>query len=1256
MHHSVFVWLAAVALGLVYGHNTLFDGYELSMTGYHLCAGNQTTDLSSVLSYQTSYIQRRSCGGWLPWRTCEVTLYRVAYRSHIIRTHREVTQCCAGYEQVGSYCALPLNSSAEFTAKPGSCPEAVPGSPCGSQPQCGWDTDCPGWQKCCLAAGGFFCTDPPPPAEQGWCLNASITVKMTYQQMVSTEGGMLNHTRLLHSVVTGALNSSDISVHHVRSWSAGPLTTSSSLLIGSPSALVLADVFSRLQALLKHIEEVVAVIVEDMDECVHRELSKCPPQSVCVNTEGSYVCRPDEHCRNTTSEPPPRQTMPSYPSVTTESLQNFTCRIRSPSPPSSSLDAVPEITSISPFNITSSSFCVSWTVAPQSAVTFRVTILQRSLELRGWETAETEIEVNQLQAGVLYRVCVTPHACGVPGTMVEIHVKTDAQTLQAVARLTNVQFTMSLLDSESPEYKNLSQSIQTEILQSLPPDVQALVDSGKVRIVITGFSAGSVVVNFAIVFVPNASQDIMEVSHSVMASLQNSSRYTVDSNGTSVQDLDECLSGDVDCSSEAECVNTWGGKRIILILNNYRLLFKKLFKNVRSKKIYVYTIYANIIISFFSSALNVNSSVSSLPPSITSTQSTYAPRLSTDTSHVTTPSVTFTTDETYPTTMIIHTPITEGLIIPSEPVTNTSNGGLSDNQMTSDSFHTTPLDTTTAAIPTRKTTSHSSTISSGVSTPYISDITITTATINSTTTSSVSYSESMTNSVGNPATLNIVTANLTTTQTNANPTLTHSISPATTTSTHPTSTTSKAVVTTVPVMTTTSSTTKATVANEPVMTTTSSKTKATVANTPVMTTTSSTTKATVANTPVMTTTSSTTKATVTNALASTTTSFSTKAIVTDAQISPDLSSTSQPIQVISQLMSITVECKAGYMSVNVDRDFLRDKHIPEDTLYLGLSECGVNGGNASHVQLVAAWDECDTVLLSNSTDNTVQVMLYNNISSYTWPDGSVSTPSARLQVPIQCSYMKNVIISAGYSPLVYDMIKDVVQGSGSFQVAVRLLNGSTPLPENYTLSPDEEVVVEVSVNSTLSQIKVVLNRCWATPTRDPSGPVEYVFLENGCPLPNSYTTVLQNGNDSRALLAIRIFSFVDLDILYLHCQIQICFKIGESSCRPVRLFSWAVQALHLQDVNRLLTNSSWRVQLGLLAHHLSLALHLSPEEAVAQQRDTLRIVGFSLLGVGLGLLSLGGLVGALIYRRRIGTYNFSFKPRPESFTYHVFDT
>ena len=83
------------------------------------------------------------------------------------------------------------------------------------------------------------------------------------------------------------------------------------------------------------------------------------------------------------------------------------------------------------------------------------------------------------------------------------------------------------------------------------------------------------------------------------------------------------------------------------------------------------------------------------------------------------------------------------------------------------------------------------------------------------------------------------------------------------------------------------------------------------------------------------------------------------------------------------------------MSVNVDRDFLRDKHIPEDTLYLGLSECGVNGGNASHVQLVAAWDECDTVLLS------VRPMTSYSISCD--QDGGLSVLPLRARSTWKCS-------------------------------------------------------------------------------------------------------------------------------------------------------------------------------------------------------------------------------------------------------------
>lgn len=78
----------------------------------------------------------------------------------------------------------------------------------------------------------------------------------------------------------------------------------------------------------------------------------------------------------------------------------------------------------------------------------------------------------------------------------------------------------------------------------------------------------------------------------------------------------------------------------------------------------------------------------------------------------------------------------------------------------------------------------------------------------------------------------------------------------------------------------------------------------------------------------------------------------------------------------------------------------------------------------------------------------------------------------------------------------YDMISDVITGSGSFQVTVQLMNGTVPLPYNYSLSPEEAVVVDVSLNTSSEQIKVVINKCWATPTPNPEDTYSHIFLEN----------------------------------------------------------------------------------------------------------------------------------------------------------------
>uniref|UniRef100_A0A671LES0 ZP domain-containing protein n=1 Tax=Sinocyclocheilus anshuiensis TaxID=1608454 RepID=A0A671LES0_9TELE len=233
---------------------------------------------------------------------------------------------------------------------------------------------------------------------------------------------------------------------------------------------------------------------------------------------------------------------------------------------------------------------------------------------------------------------------------------------------------------------------------------------------------------------------------------------------------------------------------------------------------------------------------------------------------------------------------------------------------------------------------------------------------------------------------------------------------------------------------------------------------------------------------------------------------------------------------------VAVECIPGYVTVVIKRDVLHNHYIQESSLYLGKPECGLSGGNASHVWLTTSWVKCGTKLAQNGTHNLANVTLYNSMSNVS---------SVRLEVPVICSYPRGILISTGYAPSGYfDMINDPVAGSGSFQVTVRLLNGTIPLPDNFTLSPDDEIIVEVGVNTTISQIKVVIDKCWNTFCVQKKTKITTLF-NNSCLVTNPYTTVLQNGNDTVALLSVRIFKVVNLYVIYLHCQIQICVEIQD---------------------------------------------------------------------------------------------------------------
>ncbi|XP_069578815.1 uromodulin-like 1 [Brachyistius frenatus] len=1234
------IWVAAALLPLCVGQNTEQEGNSLSLSGYHLCTCNKTRTASFLVVHRVPYTVSQTCGGWLLWKTCTVTLYRMIHQTEFKTVEVQVTGCCDGYVQVGRYCALSGNRRTEFTAKPGSCPNTD--GLCPRSEDCELDIGCPGWQKCCQRYGRSLCFDPAANSSENgrnrW--NATVTVKEDYHQLMSEDEGLLNHTRLLQAMVTGALQF-EIPIYYLSSWPVHPYRTATSLLIDCSATLSLYNVTSKLHLLLKHIEEVSSVTVQDVNECVHPALRQCSLQADCNNTVGSYQCvchqgfidvnpsnpgtrcTADDRVSTTTEHPVTNTTLSPAPSTTQDSPGNSSAGIFNSSEtsttsssssvlynsshalpwtsftPHTSLSSTvdsplltttcspPSISSLQSTNVTGTSFSVYWSGHFQTNQTYQVFLSKGSEVNNSWDTNQTLIEVTGLLPGVIYSVTITPRACGSQGVALRVSVKTDAQSLDATARLTNIEFTDDLQNTSSRAYKNLTESIVEEIYQSLSPEMKYLVNSDQVRIEIRSFSLGSVVVNFTIIFIPSQSQDISNVSIALLHSLINSSKYTVDENNTSINDFNECAPGENDCSQWATCTNTWASYTCVCLVGFIDNDPERPGRACQAVTMETTTLTVPQITP--SSSDPAVTTVTTSPGINTLISSGMLPRT---VSSIAQASTTITT----PTTTTTATPTTT-----TSPTTTTATPPTT----------TTTTPTTTTATPTTSTTTPttSTTPTTTTATP-----TTTTTTTPTTTTATPTTTTTLTTTTATPTT----TTTLTTT----------TATPPTTT-TIPTTTTTQTTTTATPTTPTTMATAPPTTTTTPITTTSTTTT-----TDPALTTNANITTTTITTPTIITSNTQTSSAPTTS---TTNTSLTTTTTSSTPTTSPP--TTSMPTTTNgSMLGALSVQCRVGAITVTVAKDFLLNAKIHESALYLGLLGCSVNGGNATHVQLTVAWNECATSLVHNETYYTATVTLFNTMDLYS-PSRAEEVPRILLEVPIMCTYMKSMLISADFGLMGYDMIKDVIVGSGSFRVTLQLMNGIMPLPHNYSLSSNQAVVVEVSLNTSSEQIKLVINKCWGTPTLNPEDTYSYTFLENSCSL-NTYTKVLMNGNSSTSRVSVQIFSFVNLKLIYLHCQVQICLQIGSDTCVP--------------DCLQRTARSSNLIGRGFGSLG---PIVKSDEESLDHDLNTLHVVGFSCLGIGLSLFFIVGFVCLFYYQRnRIRHYNFSVKPKQENFTYLIFNT
>ncbi|XP_051870446.1 uromodulin-like 1 [Pristis pectinata] len=464
-----------------------------------------------------------------------------------------------------------LNGTKAFASHPGMCPNKENAT---GNRTCRWDTDCPGLQKCCIISGESVCTSPIPATDEGY-FNLLIEVKQDFEQ---TKVDLMNHLRFLYSVVIGALHSVNCSIYHLHTQSDGGNKTLSKLLLGTRPPTTLGNISKELQKVLINIDEICHLETKDINECEHEELNSCSLRATCSNTDGSHNCK----CQSGFTDRDPSGRGRDCREVTTavlipESISSTATPIitdleRSrPNIPSteSPLCSPVSVTNLTIVNVTGVSFQVTWARDTSKNQTVTVRVLREDITVNEIETQEMNWTVPALEPAVLYTVEVYWQSCGNNFTK-EIKVKTAALLLNGQVIIQNYNFSETLSNTSSSQFRKFLQLWHQEIERSLPPTIHQWYKSRKILARIKSLSYGSIVVNFEIVIDPGIQLNIWNASSALISSLYNSSVFEFNHNSTSISDVNECTSPIYnDCSPHAMCKNT-EGSYVCICSDSYR--------------------------------------------------------------------------------------------------------------------------------------------------------------------------------------------------------------------------------------------------------------------------------------------------------------------------------------------------------------------------------------------------------------------------------------------------------------------------------------------------------------------------------------------------------------------------------------------------------------------------------------------------------------------------------------------------------------
>lgn len=209
-----------------------------------------------------------------------------------------------------------------------------------------------------------------------------------------------------------------------------------------------------------------------------------------------------------------------------------------------------------------------------------------------------------------------------------------------------------------------------------------------------------------------------------------------------------------------------------------------------------------------------------------------------------------------------------------------------------------------------------------------------------------------------------------------------------------------------------------------------------------------------------------------------------------------------------------------------------------------ISQCGTGAQDGDEYVLNMNYADCAGFAITIVQDgNTIKREAVVEIQ----PNANAMDPVLRhlnyTQYKLTCEYTRQINVSNTFNVTVVSTITKLdLDKQATFEIGMDLYETDqfltkSPKPKQVTLN--EPLYVELKKEHNDTDLKMVVEDCWATDTEEQTGQFKYSFLNEGCGLDATYETLKEDANVFQ--FKINAFVFIQLKSqTYLHCSLYVC--------------------------------------------------------------------------------------------------------------------